>query len=214
MEDRQPIILIGGGGHCKAVIDVLEMSEDFAIAGILDKKEKIGQKLLGYDIIAADDQILQMAEDFSYFLITVGQIQSSAVRERIFNKVKEAGGMLAIVVSPLAHVSDYAHLGEGTVVMHHAMVNAGATIGCNTIINSKAMIEHDAWIGDHCHIATNAVINGDCQVGSYTFIGSNATLVQGVSIGEHIVVGAGAVVTQHLMDPGIYAGVPARHIGE
>lgn len=212
MEERQPIILIGGGGHCRAVIDVLEMSEDFVIGGILDIKEKIGQKVLGYDIIAADDHILQIAEDFSHFLITVGQIQSSTVRERIFQEVKEAGGVLGIVVSTLAHVSDYAHLGEGTVVMHHAMVNAGATVGCNAIINSKALIEHDVWIGDHCHIATGAIINGDCQIGSHTFIGSNATVIQGISIGEHIVVGAGAVVTEHLMEPGIYAGVPARSI--
>lgn len=210
MEDIQPIILIGGGGHCKAVIDVLEMSDDFAIAGIIDKEAKVGDKVLGYDIIASDQHIEQVAADFSCFLVTVGQIQSSATRERLYQKVKELGGDLAIVVSSLAHVSDYAQLGEGTVVMHQALVNAGAVVGCNTIINSKALIEHDAWIGDHCHIATGAIVNGDCQIGHHTFIGSHVTIIQGITIGEHIVVGAGSVVTRPLYEPGVYAGSPAR----
>lgn len=212
MEDHQSVILIGGGGHCKAVIDVLEMSEDFVIAGIIDTEVRVGDKVLGYDIIASDQHIEQVAEDFSCFLVTVGQIQSSATRERFYQQVKEFGGDLPVVVSPLAYVSDYAQLGEGTVVMHHALVNAGAAIGCNTIINSQALIEHDAWIGNHCHIATGAIINGDCQIGHHTFVGSHATIIQGVTIGEYVVVGAGSVVTKSLDTPGVYAGAPARKI--
>ncbi len=212
MEDRQPILLIGGGGHCKSIIDVIENSDDFMIVGILDKEEKIGQKVLGYTIIDADEAVEERVEDGASFLITVGHIQSSMIRERLYRRVKEAGGKLAVLVSPYAHLSDYAHLGEGTVVLHHALVNAGAHIGSNTIINSKALIEHDVWVGDHCHIATGAILNGDCQVGSHTFIGSRATVIQGITIGEHIMVGAGAVVNKDLTEPGVYAGVPVRKI--
>ncbi len=212
MKDSQPIILIGGGGHCKSVIDVLEMSEDFVIAGIVDKAYRVGAKVLGYDIIASDQQLEQVVADFSCFLITVGQIESSALREQFYQQVKALGGDLAIVVSSLAHVSDYAQLGEGTIVMHRAMVNAGAVVGCNTIINSQALVEHDVWIGDHCHMATGAIINGDAQIGHHTFIGSHATILQGVTIGENIIIGAGAVVHRPIDEPGVYAGVPACKI--
>jgi len=35
MED---IILIGGGGHCRSVIDVIESENKFLIRGIVDQK--------------------------------------------------------------------------------------------------------------------------------------------------------------------------------
>ena len=33
------IILIGGGGHCKSVIDVIELEGQFLIGGIVDRPE-------------------------------------------------------------------------------------------------------------------------------------------------------------------------------
>ncbi|HQB08035.1 MAG TPA: acetyltransferase, partial [Rectinema sp.] len=36
------IILIGGGGHCRSVIDVIELGNEFRIIGIIDKEENIG----------------------------------------------------------------------------------------------------------------------------------------------------------------------------
>ena len=35
------IILIGGGGHCKSVIDVIESEGQFEIVGIVDKPDGI-----------------------------------------------------------------------------------------------------------------------------------------------------------------------------
>ena len=45
---KKEIILIGGGGHCKSCIDVIESTNDFSIAGIIDSKDKIGDSILGY----------------------------------------------------------------------------------------------------------------------------------------------------------------------
>ena len=52
------------------------------------------------------------------------------------------------------HVSKYAQIEEGSVVMHQAVVNADASIGRGCIINTFANVEHDAKIGDYCHIST------------------------------------------------------------
>ena len=40
--NKKQIILIGGGGHCKSCIDVIESTNEFSIAGIVDTKDKIG----------------------------------------------------------------------------------------------------------------------------------------------------------------------------
>ncbi len=213
MTEKQTVILIGGGGHCTAVLDVLEKNNTFLVKGIMDKKQKIGQHVLGYPIIAADEEIQEMILQYPNYLITIGHTKDSSIRAGFYERVKQVGGQFIILISPLAYISTHAVIQEGTVVMHQAMINAGATVGRNTIVNSKALIEHHAQIGDHCHIATGAIVNGACQVGDHTLIGSGAVVRQGIRIAPHIIVGAGAVVVSDLCEAGTYTGIPARWVG-
>jgi FlaA1/EpsC-like NDP-sugar epimerase len=43
---KEKIILVGGGGHCRSVIDVIETENRYEIVGILDKPELVGQTFL------------------------------------------------------------------------------------------------------------------------------------------------------------------------
>ena len=206
------LVLIGGGGHCKACIDVIE-SAGLGIAGILDKEGK-GKNVLGYPVIGSDEQLKELKDAGHSFLITVGQIKNPELRVRLYRELKTLGASLVTIVAPSAHVSRHAVIGEGSIIMHHAVVNAAARVGVNSIINNKALVEHDCVIGDHCHISTAAVINGGCTLGNGVFVGSNAVLVQGVHIANDVVIGAGSVVVKNIDQPGIYAGQPARSIKE
>jgi len=194
----QNLILIGGGGHCKSCVDVIEQAGTFRIVGIVDMPEKLHQKILGYEIIATDDDLPHLVNEYENFLITLGQIKSPDRRIRLFKALKDLGAKLPVIISPLAYVSKHAEIGDGTIIMYHALINAGAKIGSNCIINNKALIEHDAVIGDHCHIATGAVINGGVKVGSGTFFGSNAVSKEYVEIGENAVIGCGAKITKNI----------------
>jgi sugar O-acyltransferase (sialic acid O-acetyltransferase NeuD family) len=186
------LILLGGGGHCRSCIDVIEAHGGWNIAGILDVGARIGERMFGHQIIGTDDDVRQLVTRGMKFLITVGQIATPDCRVTLYDKIQAANGQLVSIVSPLAYVSSRAELGPGTIVMHGAIVNCGAKIGANVIINSKALIEHDAEVGDHCHISTAAIVNGGAAVGSRTFIGSNAVLHQGVRVPAGHVVAAGA----------------------
>lgn len=205
--NRNNLILLGGGGHCKSVIDVAE-SAGYNILGVLDMPEEVGKQVLDYKVIGTDDDISKYV-DKAEFVITVGFIKNPAIRIKLYNKVKEAGGKLATVIAFTAHVSKYATLGEGTVIMHQAVVNAGAKIGVNCIINTFANIEHDAQIGDQCHISTGTMVNGDCKVGDRCFIGSQSVLANGITVGDDIIIGAGSVVRKSIDQKGIYSGNPA-----
>ena len=70
------LYLIGGGGHCKSCIDVIEQTQEYKIEGIFDVKERVGEKVLGYEIIGDDNDIEKYQEDQNYFLITIGQIKT------------------------------------------------------------------------------------------------------------------------------------------
>lgn len=189
---KKPLILIGGGGHCKSVIDAAE-STGYTILGVLDQPEKVGQDILNYKYIGTDDDISNYV-DKAEFVITVGQIKSSSIRHKIAERVAKAGGNLATVVASDAYVSKYATIGEGTVVLHKAFVNAGARVGNNCIINTMVNIEHDAQIGDFCHISTGTMVNGETKIGHDTFVGSGSTLYNCIEIADNSIIPAGSVV--------------------
>ncbi len=184
------ILLIGGGGHCKSVIDVIEQEDKYQIAGIVDKKELIGTNVLGYKVIACDDNLENLFEKYKYAIVTVGQIKSSAVRVKLFNRLKEIGYKLPVVISPLAYVSKHSSIGIGTIIMHNVLLNAGVKIGKNCIINTKALVEHDSIIEDNCHVSTASVINGGVTLKENTFFGSNATSKEYVEINKFVKAGS------------------------
>ncbi len=212
MRKKEPIILIGGGGHCISCIDIIEQGGEFEILGILDLPEKVGQKILGYTIIGTDNELKSFLPECSNFLITIGQIDSYKLREKKLNEVIEAGGNLPVIISPLAYVSKHAEIAEGTIIMHKALVNAGAKIGKACIINTKALIEHEAEIGDFSHVSTCSIANGQVQVGKGCFIGSNTVIGNNTSVTDNVVIAAGSQVLKNIKLPGIYIGNPLRKI--
>jgi sugar O-acyltransferase (sialic acid O-acetyltransferase NeuD family) len=189
------IILIGGGGHCKSVIDVIEQEGKFEIAGIVDKSEPLGADILGYSVIGDDSDLDDLAKKYLYALVTVGQIKTPLLRMRLFELAEKSGFILPSIVSPRAYVSKYTTVGKGTIIMHDALINANAQIGENCIINSKSLIEHDCSISNHCHISTGATINGGVIVKSGSFIGSGVTTKESIIIGENSFIKAGSLLT-------------------
>ena len=191
---KPKIILIGAGGHAHACIDVIEQHDQYQIAGLVGMAEEMHTHHLGYRVIAADDDLPELAKKYQYALITVGQILSPDRRIRLYQQATELGLQLPVIIAPSAHVSRHATIGSGTIVMHGAIVNAAAKVGDNCIINTRALIEHDAMVEDHCHISTGAILNGRVNVGTGSFIGSACVIKDGVSIGKDCVVGMGLSV--------------------
>lgn len=195
---KNDLLLVGGGGHCKSVIDVIQSEGKYNIAGIIDKKEKLGEVISGHKIIGTDDDLEQLTQQFKYFIITIGFIKQNEQRIRLFEKLKSLEVIFPVIVSPNAYKSSDSKISEGTVVMHNAVINSGAVIGQNCIINTGAIIEHDVSIGNHCHISTSSIINGDCVVADSCFIGSGSVIINGKSIASKTIVGAGSVVTKSI----------------
>jgi len=201
-----PLLLMGGGGHCRSCIDVIECEGRFRIRGILDDRPD-RTPVLNYPVLGDDTDLAHLLLESACALVTVGQVKTAETRQRLFTILKAAGAQLPAISSPRAHVSRHARLEEGTIVMHGAVINAGATLGVNCIVNSLALVEHDARIAGHCHIATGARVNGGVEIGSGSFVGSGAIVREGVRIGENVVIGAGSVVLNDVADGALVRGV-------
>lgn len=200
------MILIGAGGHAHACIDVIEQHGQYRIAGLVGKPEEMHIRHLGYSVIATDGELPQLAKEYQYALIAVGQIRSPDSRIRLYRQAVELGFQLPAIIAPAAYVSRHSTIGAGTIVMHGAIVNAGVRIGSNCIINSRALIEHDATVEDDCHISTGAILNGDVRVDTGSFVGSGCVIKEGISIGKGCMVGMGLSVRQDLADQARFVG--------
>lgn len=194
------ILLIGAGGHSLACIDVIERENRFVIDGLIGLPAEVGERRMGYEVLGSDDLLQTMGGATQHALICIGQINTPEPRIRVFERMKELGYSLPVIVSPSATVSPRASIGAGSIIMHGAVVNAGARIGVNCIINSLALVEHNAVIEDHCHISTGALVNGDVAVGRGSFVGSGSRIKESVLIGSSCIIGMGSNVLQNLPD--------------
>src|SRR3972149_4045061 len=88
---KEKIILIGGGGHCRACIDVIEQEGRFTVAGIVDMPEKQHQTVLGYPMIGTDADLAELIMTFRNVLITLGHIKSPMRRLELFNDLIKMG---------------------------------------------------------------------------------------------------------------------------
>jgi sugar O-acyltransferase (sialic acid O-acetyltransferase NeuD family) len=186
---REPILLLGAGGHARSCLDVIEADGRYEVAGLFGAPSEVGGEVLGRRVLGTDDDLVGYLGRIPNALVAVGQIKSSEPRERLFARLRALGFRLPTILSPRAQVSRHAVLGAGTIVMHGAIVNAGARVGENCILNSRSLVEHDAEIGDHVHVSTGAIVNGGARIGARSFIGSGAIVREGVVVGDGSLIG-------------------------
>ncbi|MDK2820355.1 MAG: hypothetical protein PWP31_320 [Clostridia bacterium] len=203
---NKPVIIIGGGGHAKVLIDSLKILK-IRIIGITEnsKKDHISEvKIIGYD-----DIILNYSTDEIELVNGLGSIATSK-RRQLFETFKMQGYNFKSVIHPSTVIAQDVDMAEGVQIMAGAVIQTGTSIGDNTIINTKASVDHDCKIGAHVHIAPGATLSGGVQVGEGCHIGTGATIIQGVNIGKDSIIGAGAVVLNDVPAGVTVVGVPAK----
>ena len=204
------IILLGGGGHAKVLIDLINTSGQFEISGILDTQLEIGTKVLNVSVLGDDDLLSGLySKGIKNVCIAIGSVKDNARRRILFDKVKQMGFLVPYLLHPQTIISKNVHFSEGVQIMAGVNVQTDSLFKENTIINTGAIIEHDCSIGSHVHICPGAVISGGCTVGDGTFIGAGATIMQEINIGKCVTVAAGAVVVKDVPDRSMVKGVPA-----
>ncbi len=97
---KETILLVGGGGHCKACIDVIEPAGKFQIVGIIDFIDKLHQLELGHSVIGCDEDLPNLLKSCPNVLITLGQIKSPVRRMKLFNDLREMGAQFPVIQSP------------------------------------------------------------------------------------------------------------------
>ncbi|WP_342420767.1 acetyltransferase [Paenibacillus sp. FSL E2-0178] len=207
------ILLIGGGGHCKSVLDSLLRLDVYSDIGIIDRKENVGKDILGISIIGSDYDLQRLlTQGYIYAFVTVGSIGNPAHRIKLFQHMLEVGFQTPNIIDHSAIVSHDADVGAGVFIGKHAIINAGSVINTGAIINSGAIIEHDCFIGEFAHVAPGAVLSGGVQIGEHTHVGARSVIRQHLTIGSGTTIGIGSVVVSDLRNDVIAYGNPCMEV--
>lgn len=211
----EKIILVGAGGHCTVIVDIIKSAEKYDIVGVTDKAYAQCEEKLVLDIpIIGDDSILKELYNrgVKNAFVCIGALQNIEVRDKIFNNLKAIGFNIPVLIHKHAIVSPYANVHGGTCVMAGAIINPGALIEENCIINTGAIIEHDCIVQRNTHISPKACIAGGVNIGYNTHIGMGSSIIQSVHIGNNVIIGAGAVVIENIVDNVVAVGIPSKII--
>jgi sugar O-acyltransferase (sialic acid O-acetyltransferase NeuD family) len=211
MKSNRPIIILGGGGHAKGLIEILQGYGSEIIGCIVREPMLEQQEILGAAVLGTDDSIvLNYQSDEIYLVNGIGTVGDSQRRQRIFEDFKKIGYSFIDTIHPSAIISPYASLGEGVQILAGAIIQADSVLGDNSILNTNASIDHDCTIGKHVHVSPGAVLCGNVSVGDGSHIGAGAVVIQGIDIGISSVIGAGSVVIRDVGDSITVYGNPAR----
>ena len=198
---KKTIILVGGGGHCKVIIDAIKKSRKFIIYGVIDKNLAKGTSILGSKVIGRDNMLpMIFKQGIKNAFISVGSTGNCGIRKKICDNLKNIGFKLPIITHPNSVIAEDVKFGEGTFVAAGAVINPGVKIGKNVIINTSSSVDHDCEIADFVHIAPGVTLSGNVKIGSQTHIGTGTKIIQGLSIGKNCMVKAGELVRRDVPD--------------
>lgn len=206
MQDK--LVLIGGGGHCKSVLDSLCMMGIYSDIVITDCNMPAGSKVLGYEVVGTDDEFpILFQKGFRQAFITIGSIKDTAIRRKVYVRARQAGFIFPTIIDPTAVIAPSVRMGKGVFIGKNAVVNADAVIENMAIVNTGVIIEHDCRVGEFSHVAVGATICGGAEIGNDVFVGANATVVQEVKIGMYSIIGAGSIVLNDVSEKSKIIGV-------
>ena len=85
---KHKLLLIGAGGHCKVILDLLLKSKEYDVVGIIDLKERIGDNVFGVPVIGTDLDLPKFSKKgVKYCFISIGSVGDSNLRYKLYGLV-------------------------------------------------------------------------------------------------------------------------------
>lgn len=206
---RKNLYIVGAGGFGRECFGNFSLWEGFldryAIRGFLDDRSSALDGYAGYPpVCGALADYRPQADD-----VLVCALGVVAVRRRCIEALQQRGGRFETIVAPTARVHCTARLGEGCLVLDHAIVSADVRVGDYVLCHANVLLGHDTTVGDHAVVESFAFTGGFAEIGAGATLHTRATVLPGKRVGADAVVGACSMVAGHAPRGKTVFGVPA-----
>lgn len=199
--DATAVLIFGGGGHGKSLIELIRASGHYLVAGVVDDHKPLDSRVLDVPLIGRSEDLTRLYQrGYRLMVNAVGGIGDLSQRIAVFERGKSAGFSFPTVIHPTAFIETSATLADGVQVFPHAYVGSDAKIGFGVIINTGAIVSHDCELGDYVNLSPGAILAGEVRVGEATLIGMGVTVNLRVKIGAKCRIGNGATIKQDVPD--------------
>ncbi len=189
------LVLIGGGGHCKSVLDAIYAGGKYSEIVITDNSIPSGSIILGSKVVGTDEELVNLYKNgFYHAFVTIGSIINTTIRRKTYERARKIGFIFPVISDPSAVIASSSYIGKGVFIGKNAVINADSNIRDLAIINTAAVIEHDCHIGEFSHISVGATLCGGVEVGNDVFVGAKTVIIQGIKIEMGSIIGAGSIV--------------------
>lgn len=205
---KPQLAILGASGHGKVVADTAE--------------------LLGYECVFFDDAYPQKQINEAWPIVGIGTelferlaefdgvaVGNNTIRFGKIQALRGSGATLPSIIHSTAVRSQYAEIGEGSVVFAGVVVNAFAKkIAAGAILNRSWTVDHDCELGHAVHISQGANLAGGITVADCSWVGIGASVKRLLVIGSNVMIGAGLVVLKHISSDSVVAGSPAKLLAQ
>lgn len=199
------LFIYGASGYGYEALDIAtRMKKWDDIFFIDDNKEGI---FAGKRIVSFYDFDQNFSCNESEVIIAIGEPK---IRKHIYEKVKLAGYHFATLIDPNAVISEFAVIGEGSMISAGVYLAGNFKCGVNCGIQPGDTAGHDTVVGDHVIISPNVSLSGGCKLGDCVFIGAGATILQKTIIGKNAIVSMGTAVYRNVEEGSVVVGNPGR----
>lgn len=208
--DATAIVIYGGGGHGKKLVDLIRALGSYQIVGIVDdgiaalKSDGSPNDIMGVRILGGRDILTELHTKGIHLAANgIGGIGKPMLRMQVFQQLAGAGMVCPALIHPSAVVEPSARLSPGVQVFPLAYVGSLAELGFGVIVNNNAVVSHDCQVGNYANISPGALVAGSVEIGEGALIGMGATIHLGVKIGAGARIGNGATVKTAVPEDGV-----------
>ena len=193
--DPTALILYGGGGHSKTIIELVRTVGVLRLVGIIDDHIPVGTRILDLPVLGGADRLPGLfADGVRMAANAVGGIGNVSVRINVFDVIARAGFTCPTLVHPTAWVESSVHLGDGVQVLAKTYVSSDSVIGFGSVLNAGVVVSHDCNLGRIVNLSPGAMLAGGVVLEDYVQVGMAATINLNIQVGQEARIGNGATV--------------------
>ncbi len=212
MAGTQKLVIVGGGGTCADVLEVIasinQVAPRYEVLGLLDDALPPDSQRNGVNVLGGLST--DIGDGDVRYVDCLGSPRSYRRREAILRRAGLADVPFETLIHPSAFVASSTHIGQGCVLFPNVVLLSGVRLGTHVSILSNSVLNHDVAVGDWSILASNVSVAGAVRIGKACYFGAGSTIIEQASIGDGSLVGMGSAVIRDVAENTVIAGVPAR----